>query len=126
MKNKDFTNPKFDINRFGKIATTLRKQHMLKQDDLSEVVKITRPAYSGIERGRYGPGINVILAIKRFYESRGEAITTDWLLGESDKPSHSTEKELLKLREENSRLKEQNEKLESRLDQMFKLLDEKG
>ena len=54
----------------------IREQHGLKQDNVAEYLKISRPAYSRYETGERNPSIETLIKIADFYK-----ISLDNLVG---------------------------------------------
>ncbi len=57
----------FDTVEVGKRIRQLRKARSLKQDDLMEVLKLSRPAISNIETGRRNINLHQIKALADFF-----------------------------------------------------------
>ena len=57
----------FDTVEVGKRIRQLRKSRSLKQDDLMEVLKLSRPAISNIETGRRNINLHQIKALADFF-----------------------------------------------------------
>ena len=57
----------FDTVEVGKRIKQLRKARHLKQDDLMEVLKLSRPAISNIETGRRNINLHQIKALADFF-----------------------------------------------------------
>ncbi|MBQ6298690.1 MAG: helix-turn-helix transcriptional regulator [Selenomonadaceae bacterium] len=68
-----------------KVAESLkrfRKSARLTQDDVANVLKIKRPAYSRYETGQFVPRADVIVKLAQTYN-----VSSDYLLGLSDMPN---------------------------------------
>jgi len=72
---------------FAKRLKALRKEKGKTQQDMSDYLGITRPAYTAYEIGNRQPDYDLLKKIADYFE-----VTTDYLLGRSDKP-HLTEEE---------------------------------
>jgi len=60
----------------------LRKKNNRTQQDISEVIGVTRPAYTAYEKGSRIPDYKIIKTLAKYY-----GVTTDYLLGHSDNPT---------------------------------------
>jgi len=59
----------------------LRKAKQVSQDAVSKEIGITKSAYSYYETGRNTPSVEVLIKMAHYY-----GVTTDYLLGQSEKP----------------------------------------
>lgn len=64
----------FDTVEVGKRIKQLRKARSLKQDDLMEVLNLSRPAISNIETGRRNLNLHQIKALADFFGVSIEAL----------------------------------------------------
>jgi len=65
----------------------LRKNKKKTQEDLSNMIGVTRPAYTAYERGTRTPDYETLKFLASYYN-----VTTDYLLGISDTETNTDEK----------------------------------
>ena len=94
-----------DLIEYGRRIKKLRKDLDLVQDDIANYIGFTRSAYSGIEKGRYGPSLNTFYVIYLFFRNKGLPITTDYLFGISNTYGDDVNEQLKKFSLENEFLK---------------------
>lgn len=71
-----------------KRLTELRKEYKRTQQDLADLLGITRPAYTAYEAGKRHPDYEGLIKIADFYN-----VSTDYLLGVTDNPSRGEHKD---------------------------------
>ena len=64
---------------FGEKIKKLRKERRLLQQDVATAIGVQKGAITNLERGKYSPSVETVIAIADFFE-----VTTDWLLGRTD------------------------------------------
>lgn len=52
----------------------IRKQRGMKQDDLAEVLEVSRQTISSLEKGKYNPSIILAFKIAKFFDMKIEDI----------------------------------------------------
>ncbi len=72
----------------GKRLSQLRKQSKLKQGELAEIIGIARTTYGMYEQGQRQPDYETLEKLADYFE-----VTTDYLLGRSDKPKYTVEEQ---------------------------------
>lgn len=65
----------------------LRKSNNKTQQDLADILGITRPAYTAYEQGKRNPDYGILEKIADYYN-----VSVDYLLGRTDKVDMSTDK----------------------------------
>lgn len=45
----------------------LRKERVIKQDELADVMEVSRQTISSLENGRYNPSINLAFKLARYF-----------------------------------------------------------
>jgi len=73
---------------FKKRLTELRKKSGLSQYELAEKLGFSRGKYSNYEQGTRQPDYETLQKIADYFN-----VTTDYLLGRSDKPNYTAEQE---------------------------------
>ena len=71
------------MQKFSTRLATLRKDRGLSQEDLARIINKTRSAVAGYEAEDKEPPLELVCALAKFFD-----VTTDYLLGVSDKKSH--------------------------------------
>lgn len=66
----------------NKRIAELRKKNKKTQQDIANLLGITRPAYTAYERGTRSPDYESLQKLAEFYD-----VTTDYLLGRTDDPN---------------------------------------
>ena len=60
----------------------LRKKNKKTQQDISDIIGVSRPAYTAYEKGTRTPDYKILKTLAGYY-----GVTTDYLLGNSDIPN---------------------------------------
>ena len=76
IKSMDGSNTMFDIVKFGKALSTLRKNADMTQNEVADKLNLSRQAISKYERGESFPDISVLVMIAELF-----GITLDKLIG---------------------------------------------
>lgn len=76
IKSMDGSNTMFDIVKFGKALSTLRKNADMTQNEIADKLNLSRQAVSKYERGESFPDISVLVMIAELF-----GITLDKLIG---------------------------------------------
>ena len=61
----------------------LRKEHGIKQEDLADVMEVSRQTISSLENGRYNPSILLAYKLARYF---GVTIEDIFIYEEADEP----------------------------------------
>jgi putative transcriptional regulator len=56
------------------ILEKLRKERGIKQEDLADILEVSRQTISSLEKGRYNPSIQLAFKIARFFDLKIEDI----------------------------------------------------
>ena len=72
----DGSNTMFDIVKFGKALSTLRKNADMTQNEVADKLNLSRQAISKYERGESFPDISVLVTIAELFD-----LTLDQLIG---------------------------------------------
>lgn len=72
---------------FAKRLVYLRKLNKKTQKQISEILGVTRPAYTAYEKGNRQPDYDTLLKLANYFD-----VSTDYLLGKSDDPTSTEEK----------------------------------
>ncbi|MCR6116612.1 helix-turn-helix transcriptional regulator [Salipaludibacillus agaradhaerens] len=64
----------------------LRKRKKKTQQDIADIIGVTRPAYTAYEKGNRTPDYDIIKKLADYFD-----VTTDYLLGRSDHPELTAE-----------------------------------
>ncbi|MFC0013539.1 MULTISPECIES: helix-turn-helix transcriptional regulator [Allobacillus] len=57
--------------------TEIRKQHRMNQQELADVLEVTRQTIGSIENGRYDPSLQLAFKIARYFDMAIEEIFID-------------------------------------------------
>nr|WP_289037098.1 helix-turn-helix transcriptional regulator [uncultured Allobacillus sp.] len=57
--------------------TEIRKQHRMNQQELADVLEVTRQTIGSIENGRYDPSLQLAFKIARYFDMAIEEIFSD-------------------------------------------------
>ncbi len=63
-----------EVDRLKNKLEEIRKQRGMKQDDLAEVLEVSRQTISSLEKGKYNPSIILAFKIAKFFDMRIEDI----------------------------------------------------
>lgn len=55
----------------------IRKQHRMNQQELADVLEVTRQTIGSIENGRYDPSLQLAFKIARYFDMAIEEIFSD-------------------------------------------------
>ncbi len=64
---------------WNKILKQLREEHGLKQQDVADILQMSRTGYAHYESGHSEPSIEQLIKLARYYK-----VTTDYLLNVSE------------------------------------------
>ncbi|MFZ4908213.1 helix-turn-helix domain-containing protein [Enterococcus thailandicus] len=77
---------------FGARLKELRKNKRLTQQELGDIIHVSKVSISGYERGERSPDRETLTALADFFE-----VTTDYLLGRNQTPDWADEDDLVEL-----------------------------
>ncbi len=110
---------KFNSEKFSERIKKLRLKYDLKQYEIAKAIKKTRAAYGGAENGNFIPGIEMLIAIREFYNQKeyNENLSMDYLFGFGDEERAIDQPAIIKanqniLTEKEAIIKEKNEIIE--------------
>lgn len=63
-----------EVDRLKNKLEEIRKQRGMKQDDLAEVLEVSRQTISSLEKGKYNPSIILAFKIAKFFDMKIEDI----------------------------------------------------
>jgi len=63
----------------------LRKEHRLSQEDLAEILEVSRQTIISLEKGKYNPSILLAFKIAKYFDQTIESI----FIYESDEDNHA-------------------------------------